>query len=275
MSMLKNDSNNHVLNWQEIEAGLLERTISYVGYHEVLDQVDSTNNQALSACGNPKGLPVVYLAEQQLFGRGRNGRKWHSPHGENIYLSMASVFQCPVLKLTGLSLAIGVELARMLRNHGLDVALKWPNDILVEGQKLAGILVETRVKGKNQVCVVMGVGLNYRMGDRNVDSINQLWTDMDRVMKGLAIPNRNVIAAEMINALVNVCIDFPVTGLNHWLDGWKEFDICNGRMLEVIDGDFKYVGLGAGIYENGALRVQVDGEIRAVVSSEVSIRVIN
>ncbi|MFW2373325.1 MAG: biotin--[acetyl-CoA-carboxylase] ligase [Gammaproteobacteria bacterium] len=273
--MVKNDSNKHGLNWQEIESGLLERSLSYVTHHEILDQVDSTNNRALGVCGRAKELPVIYLAEQQLHGRGRNGRIWHSPRGGNIYMSLASVFQCPVAKLTGLSIAIGVEMARMLRHHGLDVALKWPNDILVDGQKLAGILVETRVKDKNQVCVVMGVGLNYSMGDRDVANINQLWTDLIRVMQGMPMPNRNLIAAEMINALVNVCIEFPAAGLNHWLDTWSELDVCNNRKLEVIEGDSRYIGTGAGITEKGALRVRVDGEIRAIHSSEVSIRVIN
>ena len=271
--MVKQDSNEQLLNWQAIRSGLPEYTINYLRHHEILGQVDSTNNRVLEACGNILKLPVICLAEQQLAGRGRNGRIWQSPFGKNIYMSLGSVFQCPVASLTGLSIAIGVELARMLRNYGVKVALKWPNDILVEGHKLAGILVETRVKSRNQVCVVMGLGLNYHMQDSDAGAIDQLWTDLSRVLGYAQMPERNQLAAEMIKALVNVCIEFPDTGLNDWLEDWNEFDVCNKRKLEVIDGEYKYIGMGMGISEQGALRISVDGKLRHIHSSEVSIRV--
>lgn len=271
--MVKVDLNMQLLDWQAISPGLRVRALNYLRNHQVLEQVDSTNTRVLEACSNVLELPVICLAEQQLAGRGRNGRKWQSPYGKNIYMSLASVMQCPVAKLTGLSIAIGVELARMLRNYGVKVALKWPNDVLVDGYKLAGILVETRVKSKSQVCVVMGLGLNYRMDDSDIEAIDQPCTDLRRVIKDAHMPDRNLIAAEMINALVNVCVEFPETGLNSWLDDWNEFDVCNQRKLEVIDGEYKYTGTGAGITEKGALRISVDGEIRLIHSSEISIRV--
>lgn len=272
--MVKKESMKHLLNWQQIESWLHEGSKNYLRCHEIMKHVDSTNNWALDACRNLSVLPAVCLAEQQMAGKGRNGRNWVSPYGKNIYLSLVSVFKCPVAKLAGLSIAIGVELARMLKNHGVEVGLKWPNDVLVDGCKLAGILVETRVKGEGQVCVVMGVGLNYSMKDDDADAIDQQWTDLARALKDNQPPNRNQLAAELINGLVNVCSLFQDSGLHGWLDGWREFDVCDDQMLEVIDGDCRYTGTGAGITETGALRVNVAGVIKIIHSSEVSVRVV-
>lgn len=273
--MVKNKSVSQRLSWLEIEPGLLKRSRLYLTGHVILGQVDSTNDWALNACQDPDRLPVVCLAEQQLAGRGRNGRRWVSPHAQNIYLSLVSQFRCPVAKLTGLSVAIGVELARILRRYGIDVALKWPNDLLVDGRKLAGVLVETRVKAGNRACVVIGVGFNYNMHDCDASGIDQGWTDICRAMNDRPVPSRNQLAAELINALVNVCILYPGSGLSGWLEAWGEFDACHARLLEVIEGENRYTGIGDGVDEMGALRIIVDGEVKTVHSSEVSIRVVN
>ncbi|MCW8955993.1 MAG: bifunctional biotin--[acetyl-CoA-carboxylase] synthetase/biotin operon repressor, partial [Gammaproteobacteria bacterium] len=99
--MVKNRSVKQLLSWPAIESGLQEQSRDFLAHYEILEQVDSTNRWALDACGNPRELPALCLAEQQLVGRGRNGRKWISPYGNNIYLSLVSVFQCPIAKLTG------------------------------------------------------------------------------------------------------------------------------------------------------------------------------
>lgn len=273
--MIKSAFVKQMLNWQEIEPELQELSRKYLVCHEILERVDSTNNWALEVCGNQIELPAVCLAEQQLAGKGRNGRKWVSPYAKNIYMSLAAVFLCPVVKLSGLSIAIGVELVRLLRNHGVEAVLKWPNDILVDGRKLAGVLVETRVKAQSRVCVVMGVGLNCRMEDFDARAIDQDWIDLSRAMKDKPVPGRNLLAAELINALVNVCIQFQESGLDSWRDAWNEFDACNAREVEIIEGECIYRGIGAGINEAGALKISVDGKIRELHSSEVSVRVIN
>lgn len=142
---------------------------------EHFDEIDSTNTYLMN---QPQTGDIrVVIAEAQTGGRGQNGRAWHSPKGENIYLSMRLPFGKSAQQIQGLSLAIGVSLLKTLEPLGIqDLKLKWPNDLLWQGKKLAGILVETTQIQENSCWVVIGVGLNVNMDAH--DHIDQPWTSL-------------------------------------------------------------------------------------------------
>ena len=151
------------------------------------ETVSSTNDFVMSRLGASSTDYLVCVANHQTEGRGRNGRQWQSPADSNIYMSVgykmsgvsASVLSC-------LSLACGVSIANVVNELGIQSQLKWPNDILVSGKKLAGILIETRIK-RDDIFVVIGLGLYVDMPDRVSQEIDQPWTDLHSSMAGESI----------------------------------------------------------------------------------------
>lgn len=184
----------------------------------ILDSVDSTNSylkQQLDMGANPG---TVVLAEQQTAGRGQPGRMWHSPAGTNIYLSALWRFeQYP----DGLSLACGVAIIQALQTYGIlsGLTLKKPNDVLWQGQKLAGILCENFPGKDGKHNVIVGVGLNTQMPDSA--PIDQAWTDIEKITR--AKPQRNLIASLIINTLLPEFARFARHGSQDILNTWESF----------------------------------------------------
>jgi len=141
----------------------------------VYDSIDSTNAEALRLVGKGVVAPFVVVAERQTAGRGRRGRQWVSPFAENIYYSLLLRIDGGMRQLEGLSLVVGLAVLQALRELGIAGAgLKWPNDVLVDNKKIAGILLEL-VGDPADVChVVLGVGINVDM--QGADLVDQLWT---------------------------------------------------------------------------------------------------
>ena len=150
----------------------------------LLESIASTNEWCLEQCKNNYALPFACITDNQTSGRGRRGRQWHSVSGASITMSLAWKFEVQTNQLGMLSLAIGMAVANVLRaNQIKSVMLKWPNDVLVDHHKIAGILIETTMVDE-QLNVVIGVGLNYDMqstiDDRaDMRSDGFLWTDVD------------------------------------------------------------------------------------------------
>lgn len=165
---------------------------------ELFDTIDSTNDYLLR---QKKLDRAVCLAEHQSKGKGRLGRIWHSPHGENIYLSYRCHLPKPMGEIGQLSMQVGEIVRHVLNEFGIQEGLKvkWPNDVLFEQKKLAGILIEVQPGADNSSHVVIGIGLNVNlMSDEN--DISQPWTSM-RAILGRTI-DRNNVAALIINCLM-------------------------------------------------------------------------
>jgi BirA family biotin operon repressor/biotin-[acetyl-CoA-carboxylase] ligase len=143
--------------------------------------IDSTNAELLRQAGQGISEGTVCTAEQQTAGRGRRGRQWVSPFGRNIYLSVLWEFAAGPSALEGLSLAVGVAVARALSNCGVDnVRLKWPNDVFIGDAKLGGILLEMKSNAEGVCQVVVGVGINVAMPEEASAAIDQPWVDIAR-----------------------------------------------------------------------------------------------
>ena len=210
------------------------------------------------------------LAEYQTAGRGRRGRRWHSPPGRNLYLSLYWRFDQDPSALTGLSLALGLAVARSLESLGLrDIGLKWPNDLQVRGRKLAGLLVELRGQSGGPVDVVAGLGLNYGMEPSTV--IDQPWTDLHQCMSG-EIPGRNECAGVLLQALAESLSGYEPGRFPEVREAWERFDVLNHRSVSVQGPRDEIRGIARGLAEDGALRVEVDGRVRCFSSGEVRVR---
>lgn len=169
---------------------------------QITQQVDSTNRLAAELASQGSARTCIVLAEQQLAGRGRRGRKWISPFARNIYCSLVWEFNSGVAALEGLSLAVGVSVVRALHAIGInDAALKWPNDVLHNQRKLAGVLLEITGDISDRCQVVIGIGINVEMSRvMDVAVIDQPWTDA-ATAAGKYV-SRNELAANLITQTV-------------------------------------------------------------------------
>jgi len=238
----------------------------------LLEQVDSTNNRLLriAAAGGASG--TLCLAEQQSAGRGRRGRRWISPYGTNIYLSLLWRFTLAPSELSGLSLACGLALLRALRDLGVpELGLKWPNDILHRGRKLAGVLIDLSGEAGGPTQAVIGVGVNTFLPAENGREIDQPWTDLTSVTGASSI-SRNRLAGRLAAQLVETLGRYGAEGLRPWLDEWPRQDLFYGRPVVLRQAGGRQVrGVHAGIDASGALLLEVEGRVLPYHAGEISL----
>ncbi|QIK15947.1 bifunctional biotin--[acetyl-CoA-carboxylase] ligase/biotin operon repressor BirA [Leclercia sp. 29361] len=235
----------------------------------VLPVIDSTNQYLLDRLNELQSGDSC-VAEYQQAGRGRRGRKWFSPFGANLYLSMYWRLEQGPAAAIGLSLVIGIVLAEVLQSLGADdVRVKWPNDLYLKDRKLAGILVELTGKTGDAAQIVMGAGINLVMRNVQADDINQGWINLQEA--GIAI-DRNVLAVQVINELRHSLRIFEQEGLAPFLPRWEKLDNFVHRPVKLIIGDKEIFGTSRGINEQGALMLEQDGVIKPWVGGEISLR---
>ena len=238
-------------------------------------QLESTSATLLARPAPLPGQFAVMLAENQTGGRGRRGRSWLAPLGGSICYSIACALPQLPRDASALSLAIGVATLRALRVHGArELGLKWPNDVVAQGGKLAGVLIELRGESAGPVQLVVGVGINVRLADTTLREVRGGGTEpIDLAAIGASTLDRNTIVATMIAEHI-ACIDvFIETGFRPFLDEWRAADVLCDRAVTVHDGGEPWNGLARGIDESGALRVARGGRCVLVTVGDVSIRV--
>ncbi len=188
----------------------------------VLPVIDSTNQYLLDRIGELKSGDAC-VAEYQQAGRGRRGRKWFSPFGANLYLSMFWRLEQGPAAAIGLSLVIGIVMAEVLRKLGADkVRVKWPNDLYLQDCKLAGILVELTGKTGDAAQIVIGAGINMAMRRVEESVVNQGWITLQEAGINL---NRNTLAAMLIRELRAALELFEQEGLAPYLRAGKSWII--------------------------------------------------
>ena len=239
----------------------------------VLAVTDSTNAQLLMA--GALNDPQVLFAEFQTAGRGRRGRNWVSPFGANIYLSLAWSFVQWPRQLTTLPLAVGVACARALRECGLeDVKLKWPNDLYIGSRKLGGILIEHRAEAGGPCRVVIGIGINVAMSRLQAGEVTQPWISLNEALttRGRKTVSRNVLAAGLLAELQAAIQAFEQSGFETFATEWSALDLTLNREVLVLEQNRELQGIARGVDEQGALKVEVLGELRSLHAGEVSLR---
>lgn len=237
---------------------------------EVAWSLDSTNSELLRRAAPEHGVAVL-LAERQTAGRGRRGKTWASPLAAHLYLSLSRQFSGGLARLGGLSLVAGIAAVEALHacGHG-GVGLKWPNDLVVQGRKLGGLLVEGGGEHAGPVRAVIGLGLNVRMPQATAAGIDQPWIDLAALQPGL--PSRNTVAAAVLAHLVPALEQFDAEGLSPFLARYAAVDALAGQEVCVHLGAAIQAGTAVGVAEDGALRVRIGKDERLFHAGEVSVR---
>jgi BirA family transcriptional regulator, biotin operon repressor / biotin---[acetyl-CoA-carboxylase] ligase len=233
---------------------------------EVLERCTSTN--ALLLGGEPAGRTRLLAAEVQTAGRGRRGRRWHSPQGAGLTFSLARQLHRPVSALQGLSLVAGVAAARALRGFGAaDVALKWPNDLVARGAKLGGVLVETRSIGGSTLAVI-GIGINWRATPGLGTRLRREVIALEQILQ--PPPARNALIAAIADALLLALAEFEARGLERLRADWEALHAHAGERIRVRLADGRLVsGVAAGIAGDGALRLHTRNGPRDIHSARI------
>lgn len=235
----------------------------------VIPVIDSTNQYLLDRM-DQLSSGFACIAEYQQAGRGRRGRKWFSPFGANLYMSMYWRLEQGPAAAMGLSLVIGIVMAEVIQSLGAsEVRVKWPNDLYLHDRKLAGILVELTGKTGDAAHIVMGAGINLRMRSDSASEINQGWINLEEA--GVDI-NRNELAAKVINSLREALPVFERDGLLPFIERWGRLDNFINRPVKLLIGDREVHGIARGIDKQGGLLLEQEGEVKSWVGGEISLR---
>lgn len=260
---------------QEFICGQLDADAKkLLGDFQIMEKIDSTNTWAKSSVKQKAGTDI-FLAEQQTAGRGRMGRQWASPMAANIYLSLRRRFNKGLPALSGLSLVVGIIIAKSLRAQGFSgLGLKWPNDIYAVGnKKCGGILIEVSGEANAEITAVIGIGLNVGMPLHSTANIDQPWTDLRREAGG-KIVSRNRLLTSLLNDLLTGLQRFEEAGSAGFLAQWPDYDMLLNQEVKLIDGQQTHTGKIVGVTEHGALRLQQGSDERHYHSGEISVRLL-
>lgn len=243
---------------------------------DVLLQVDSTNHFLATQAAPEVDYARACVAEVQTLGKGRRGRTWVAPFGSGICFSLSFKFADSPPQLSALGLAVGVALLRALDQFGAtEVALKWPNDLVWRGRKLAGILIEVAGEAGGPTRVVIGIGLNVHMPApvrlALAEQQAALIADLGEILHG-RLPDRNQLVAAVIEHLLAVLDEFATKGFAAFVAEWRGRDALANAPVKVLAGNESIMGTAQGVTDDGALLVDVRGERRQFFSAEVSLR---
>ncbi len=238
---------------------------------EVVDQTVSTNSDLLERAAAGEASGAVIVAELQTGGRGRRGRTWHSGLGGALTFSLLWRFEQGAGLLSGLSLAVGIALTRVLHRHGAtDVRLKWPNDILWNHMKLAGILIELSGDIMGPTAAVIGIGVNLRLADPVRSHVDQPATDLAR--NGVDI-DRNRLFADLLLELDQVLRDFARDGFALFRQEWDRLHLYQDKMVKLrMPDNSEMEGSIEGVGDDGALLLRTESGTRKYYGGEISLR---
>ncbi|MBW8327841.1 MAG: biotin--[acetyl-CoA-carboxylase] ligase [Thiobacillus sp.] len=238
----------------------------------VLDSVDSTNTSLMAAALNGAADGTLFCSEHQLSGKGRRGRLWHSVPGGSLTFSTLWRFDSGLQSLAGLSLAVGLAIARAVNRHSCPLArLKWPNDVLVDYRKLAGILVEVQGDMHGAAFAVVGIGLNVRLNAVQRDAVDQAVVDLAEM--GVTV-GRNQLLADCLLELHAVLTRFRRDGFAALRGEWQALDAYAGKAVALTLPDARSVqGVASGVDETGAFLLRdADSTLIPYSGGEISLR---
>jgi BirA family biotin operon repressor/biotin-[acetyl-CoA-carboxylase] ligase len=258
-----------LLDKRLVLAGVDPAIASKISSLYIESSIDSTNSAL-------RRLPVeaqhagVILAEYQSGGRGRRDRQWHSPYGRNIYLSLGWKFEQSLSELGCLPLVVALATAKALASAGLKGhSIKWPNDLILEGRKLCGCLVEIQGDVHGPCHAVMGVGVNVHMPATAATSeIDQPWTDVHSQLPQLS---RNKLAGLLLAGLFRHIELFSKSGFEPFREDWVLWDGLKDRRIDVYADSGPIHGMARGIDKRGALLLDTGKEQIKLYSGDVSL----
>lgn len=257
-----------MLNQDKIRRNLISKKTVV----EIFESINSTNEYLQQFYGTECEQPRFCLTEHQSKGRGRFDRSWYSPYAQNIYLSCFYSFTKDISELAGLSLVVSLAVVKSIKDCFMlnDLAVKWPNDIICQDKKLAGILTEIQPQEPGSSDVIIGMGINVNLlHDQNHD-ISTQWTSLREVLNKYI--DRNQLCVSLINNLLSYLDIFIAKGFVAFLDEWQQIDYLATKNITLKIAQHIIHGQVQGINQHGhiLLRLQ-DGKIQAFSSGEATV----
>jgi BirA family biotin operon repressor/biotin-[acetyl-CoA-carboxylase] ligase len=254
-----------------LDAERISQAIPDLGWPVAVEpSVDSTNAEIFRRLGAGARAPFVLLAERQTAGRGRRGRVWVSPFADNLYCSVVLRVDGGMSQIEALSLTVGLAVVKALQACGVKSAqLKWPNDVLVEGRKISGILLELAGDPADVCHVVIGIGINVNMAEA-ADAVDQPWTSVRQCVGRMV--DRNDLAAVLLLQLRDYLSVHWQHGFAGLREEWEALHAWRGRSVALTAGSNAIQGVVLGVDGRGAIRLSVDGVERAYSGGELSLR---
>lgn len=236
------------------------------------DQLDSTNIKVRELALEGAASGTVVVADMQTAGKGRRGRSWESPAGTNIYMSMLLRPTVEVAKAPMLTLVMAYSIAKVLKSRGYEgVQIKWPNDLVIAGKKVCGILTEMELRGYEIGHVVVGVGINA-----NTTSFPEELRDKatSLYLEGKEVVERRGLIEEIVTVFTEDYQKFlSAEDLTFLKDEYNGMLVNCGNVVRVLEPGNEYEAAALGINEKGELLVRkADGSEEAVFAGEVSVR---
>ena len=265
-----------LLDSQAITAAMTKREGAAISRFDILDTIDSTNSHAMrllqdGALTLDSGEYAVFLAEQQTQGKGRRGRLWVSPYGRNIYLTMVRLVDTGAVGTDGISLVVGLAIIRALKSLGVTgPGVKWPNDVVAGGRKLAGILLEITGDITGVCQLLIGVGINIRASHKTMQAVDQPWTDVYTLCNREI--DRNILAGTVISHVMAALSEFEDSSLAAFQEEWRRHDVMHGREVVLSTASGSRLGRAMGISGTGALILETAEGRHLVSGGEISLR---
>jgi len=257
------------LDAARIRDALKPRARRWLAGFEVRSIVGSTSDLLLERAHRGSVDGFVMTAELQLGGRGRRGRRWLSPFARNVAVSAGFAFPIAPAEMGGFSLAIGLAVVDVLERMEVPgVALKWPNDVLLDGRKLCGILIDL-VAAPAGVQVVVGVGVNVALPRAALAQIDQPVTDLSTAGVGVS---RNQLVAELTSSLVDFAGGFAESGFGPMVAAYDAHHYYHLRRCRVLEGERSTSGTVRGVTARGELVLETPAGVRRFGAGEVSLR---
>ena len=217
---------------------------------------------------------VVAVSEAQSEGRGRRGRQWLSPFARNIYCTIGIAKKIPASSQGLLSIVTGLALCKALQQSANTiVGLKWPNDLLFDGRKLGGILIESRPFGEDCFYFAIGFGLNVFMSDAELAEIPQPAASL--VQAVAAEIDRTQVLTTSIDMVIRSIREFDHSAVQELVTEFAQFDALHGRPIEVIVGDSRVRGINRGITPTGQLQLETEQGMEIHSAAEISLRTVS
>ena len=252
-----------------LDPSTLEREASKLGWaFSFYESLDSTNAEVLRQLAAGGSAPLLVVAEAQEGGRGRRGRTWVSPFGENLYYSLGLRLESGY-PLEGLSLTVGLAVRQALASMQCAAGLKWPNDLLANDRKIAGVLLELAGEPGGAYHLVIGVGINANMLPGRVE-IDQPWTSLRAECGGLV--DRTALAVSLGRSLSHYLSRHEMDGFGGLREEWEAAHLWQGLEGCLIAGARSTEGRILGVDHLGALRLEVSGQELQFSGGELSLR---
>ncbi|MBQ7886715.1 MAG: biotin--[Clostridia bacterium] len=231
------------------------------------EEIDSTNKYARKIARENAKHGTLVIADKQTAGRGRRGRGWISPEGEGIFMSLIVRPDAPPAQAAKLSLTLALAVAGAIeRETGLDARIKWPNDIVIGGRKVCGLLLEMDATAEKVESIVAGVGINVHQTAFD-EEIARTASSLD------LLSGRRVSRSAVVRAFLEEFENAMALSHEAMMDAYRARSATIGRRVQVIGLDGTYTGTAQGITESGTLLVEDEtGETREVLAADVSVR---